>query len=164
MASAPAAVAPAAPVATKPAPNRQAAWGAALDAARPSYVSQFPPSRDQASRWKSGDEVWALDIMPMLAAPRLETKSRRRVEYGRMLPISGSFDWSRPGAFNGRPLCEESIEPASPSTISEILSLSLNGFVCDRATLIDTTPYESDEPMALAAPQEPVVRGGGATQ
>lgn len=143
------------PVAAKPAPSKPSGWAAALDAAQPSFVSQFPLARDVVANWKSAEDVWAVDLMPILAAPRLEHKNRRRVEYARMLPISGSFEWSKPGAFIGKMLCEETIAPSSPATISEILSLSLNGFVCDRALTIDTTVYQSEEPVAAPAPSGP---------
>ena len=81
------------------------------------------------------------DLIPMLADPRMQYRPWRRLVTARMQMISGSREWSRPGRFAALPYCEAPASPASPATFSEILSLSMNGFVCERSLAVDDTPY-----------------------
>jgi hypothetical protein len=105
----------------------------------------FVPNPMAPADWSPGRwhtvEPEAEDLHPMLAAPRLERTTRKRVKYGRMLAISRSHEWGRMGRLIPLPYCETPVGPAWASTFSEILSLSMHGFVCERALTLDRTPY-----------------------
>jgi hypothetical protein len=106
----------------------------------------------------------------MLAAPRLERTSRKRINYGRMLAISRSHEWVKVGRLVSLPFCESPVGPLWASTFSEILSLSVHGFVCERALTLDRTPYvappapKSDAPPFAARMPDSAEAGLGAGQ
>ncbi len=143
--------APPLPVSTAPMPPVSKSPGG--------FVSQMPNWRDWAPRRRRTFDPEAGELMPVLAAPRLERTRQRRLIYGRMLEISGSHDWSRPGLFAALPFCEAPVAGVLASTLSEILSLSMNGFVCERALVLDLTPVSTPapEPVHLEAEPEPEI-------
>ena len=142
-------MAPPAPVSTAPMPPVSKSPGG--------FVSQMPFQRDWAPRRRRAVEPEAGELMPVLAAPRLEQARQRRLIYGHMLEISGSHEWSRPGAFAALPYCEAPVAPALVSTLSEILSLSMNGFVCEQALVLDLTPVPAPKPVHVEPELEPAI-------
>jgi hypothetical protein len=68
------------------------------------------------------------------------------------------------------PFCESPVGPLWASTFSEILSLSVHGFVCERALTLDRTPYvappapKSDAPPFAARMPDSAEAGLGAGQ
>jgi hypothetical protein len=105
------------------------------------FVSQFPPNRDWLPRRQRAVEVEAEDLTLQLAAPRFQEKGRRRLNLQGMVALSRSHEWCRVGRQVSVALCQPAMVPASPSTFSEILSLSMHGFVCERALALDRSPY-----------------------
>ena len=142
-------VAPPLPVSTAPLPPVSKSPGG--------FVSQMPHQPDWSPQRRRTVDPEAGELMPVLAAPRLERTRQRRLIYGHMLEISRSHEWSRPGLFVARPSCEAPVSPVLASTLSEILSLSMNGFVCERALVLDLTPVETpaSEPARFEPESEP---------
>ncbi len=119
-------------------------------------VSQFPDTRDWAPRQWRPVEAVAEDLMPLLAAPRFQVKVRRRLNLQPMRALSGSHEWGRPGQLAGMSPCEPALAPPSAETFSEILSLSMHGFVCEKALAIDRAPYVRPlAPFPAVRPFEP---------
>ena len=151
----PAAAAPPPPVAAKPA---QPATPVVMPVHRNStkiheFVADFIEAQNwEPWRWRMV-EVMAVDLHPALAVPRVERSERRRPQLGRRVRLSLHQEWGHQGRFVVAPYCEPPVGPSAASTFSEILSLSLHGFVCERALTVDTSPYvRASEPEAEASP------------
>jgi hypothetical protein len=119
------------------------------------FVPEPAPGRDWEPWTRRCVDAVDEPFQPVLATPTLERPVRKRPLHGRTLPFTGTYEWARAGRFQAVPFCEPPAAPSSASTFSEILSLSLHGFVCDRVLTVDTTPYVPPVPEPERLPVRP---------